>query len=150
MKNLLLTLTIMMAAATCLFAQSERISGIQWTLEYASGRTVTNSSAYFEINGDQNRFTGNTGCNRMFGTLTINGEQIMFSNVGSTKMMCKLPAGSVPENSFLRALDKAVKYSAADNKLHIYDRKGRTIMRFYRLTKQAPVDPVSGLTGREK
>lgn len=148
-KSLILTLTIIAAASVGVFAQGGRISGIQWTLTYANGRNVTNSSAYFEIDRDQRRFTGNTGCNRMFGNVEINDRRITFSNVGSTKMMCKLPAGSVPETAFLNLLDKAFRYAVIGNTLHVYNQNGRTVLRFKRLVKQAPVEPEPSGTGLE-
>jgi heat shock protein HslJ len=146
-KGLLLTLAIIAAASAGVSAQAGRIHGIQWTLTYADGRNVTNSSAYFEIERDQKRFTGNTGCNRMFGNVEINGRRITFSNVGSTKMMCKLPAGSVPERVFLNSLDKAFQFDVSGNALRVYDRSGRTVLRFKRLVKQAPVEPEPSGTG---
>lgn len=143
-KSLILTFAIIAAVAVGVFARDGRISNTQWTLTYANGREVTNSSAYIEINADQTRFTGSTGCNRMFGTMVVKNRKIQFSNVGTTKMMCKLPAGNVSETAFLNALEKAFKYAQPGNMLHVYDRNGRTVLRFKRLVKQAPEEPDSG------
>ncbi|MEO7672720.1 MAG: META domain-containing protein [Pyrinomonadaceae bacterium] len=129
-----------MAASLGVFGRADRVSNIQWALSYANGRTVTNSSAYFEIDADQTRFSGNAGCNRMFGTVALNDRWIAFSNVGTTKMMCKLPSGSVSEMAFLNAMAKASRYAQLGNTLHIYDRNGRTVLRFNRPVKQPPVD----------
>lgn len=142
-KSLILLFAIIAVTGTGAFARGDKLSSGQWILTYASGRAVTNSTAYVEINNDQTGFTGNTGCNRMFGTLAVDERRIAFTNVGTTKMMCKLPAGSVSETVFLKALDKAAKYAQIGNTLHIYDRYGRTILRFKRLVKQAPEDPIS-------
>ena len=140
MKNLILTFAIIAASGMGVFARGERVSDIQWTLTHANGRPVTNSRAYFEIDTDQTRFTGNAGCNRMFGTVAVNAPRITFSNIGTTKMMCKLPDGNVSEIAFLNALEKAARYAQLGNTLHIYDRRGRTVLRFKRLVKQPPVD----------
>lgn len=123
-------------------ARADRVSNIQWTLTYANGRMVTNSRAYFEIDADQTRFTGNAGCNRMFGAVTLNDRRIEFWNVGTTKMMCKLPSGNVSEMAFLNAMGKASRYAQLGNTLHIYDRNGRTVLRFNRLVKQPPVETI--------
>ena len=144
MKNLILTFAIMAGAGMSIFARDGRISNIQWTLTYANGRVVTVSNAYFEINGDQTRFTGSTGCNRMFGTVAVNDNQITFSNVGTTKMMCKVLAGSVSETAFLNAMDKAAKYAQSGDTLHVFDRNRRTVLRFKRLVKQSPIEPNRG------
>lgn len=140
MKNLILTFAIIAASGLGVFARADRVSDIQWTLTYANGREVANSRAYFEINTDQTRFIGNAGCNRMFGSVALNDRWITFSNVGTTKMLCKLPDGNVPELVFLNALDKAARYAQLGNTLHIYDRCGRTVMRFKRLVKQPPLN----------
>lgn len=140
MKNLILTFAIIAASSTGISARVDRVSNIQWTLTYANGRVVTNSSAYFEIDAEQKRFKGNAGCNRMFGTVTVNERRIEFSNVGTTKMMCKLPSGNVSEMAFLNAMGKASRYGQLGNTLHVYDRSGRTVLRFKRLVKQPPVE----------
>ena len=146
MKKLILIFAIVAAASLGVFAQSERIYSIQWTLTHANGKEVMNSSAYFEIDADQTKFTGNTGCNRMFGTISVTDNRIAFSNVGTTKMMCKLSAGSVPENVFLRALSKTFRYANTGNTLQFYDRRGRAVLRFKRLVKQAPEEPTTSNT----
>ncbi len=140
MKNLILTFVILAASSMGVSARVDRVSNIQWTLSYANGRVVTDSSAYFEIDAEQKRFTGNAGCNRMFGAVTVNDRRIEFSNVGTTKMMCKLPSGNGSEMAFLNAMGKASRYAQLGNTLHIYDRNGRTVLRFKRLVKQAPVE----------
>ncbi len=137
------------AAATGAFANSERLSNIQWTLTYANGRPVSNSQAYLEISGDEARFSGNAGCNRMFGTVELNDPRIAFSAIGLTKMMCKLSVGSISETAFLNALEKARRFARDGNTLHIYDQNGRTVLRFKRLIKQPVVETVSGLDSRK-
>jgi heat shock protein HslJ len=149
MKNFILTFAIIAASAMGAFAYGERLSNIQWTLTYANGRAVSESRAYLEISTDQNRFSGNAGCNRMFGTVELKDPRIAFSAIGTTKMMCKLPAGNVSETAFLNALDKARRFARDGNTLHMYDRSGRTVLRFKRSVKQSPVESVSGLQSRK-
>lgn len=139
MKGILLTIAIITLGVTGVFAKASDVSGKQWTLTYANGREVTRSLAYFEIDRNGERFTGHTGCNRMFGSVEVTNQRIDFSKIGTTKKMCKLVDGSVPENAFLNALEKADKYAQNGNVLYVFDRNGRTILRFKRLVKQAPV-----------
>ena len=145
MKAIIITFAMIVFGSIGAYAAPADIDGIQWTLTYANGREVTGSIAYFEIERNGERFTGNTGCNRMFGTVGVRGQKIDFSGIGSTRMMCKLPAGSVSETAFLNALDKADKFARNGNVLYVFDRRGRTILRFKRLVKQAPVDEPSEL-----
>jgi heat shock protein HslJ len=147
MRSYLLALAIIIFGAGGIFAKAADLEGIQWTLTYANGRQVTNSLAYFEIDRDGRRFTGSTGCNRMFGTVRVKGHTIDFSGIGTTKMMCKPEPGSVSEIGFVNALDKAVRYVRNGNVLHVFDRNGRTILRFKRLVKQPPIEEPDGQTG---
>lgn len=141
-QNLILTIAIITSASAAAFPQANRISNIQWTLTHANGKAAANYRAYFEIDSDQSKFTGNAGCNRMFGGVMVRNNRVTFSNVATTKMMCKLPDGSVPERSFLNAMEKAATYAQFVNTLFLYDRNRRTLLRFKRLVKQAPEDPV--------
>ena len=111
MKTLILTFAILLFGSIGVLAGPADIDGIQWTLTYANGRNVTSSIAYIEIDRNGTRFSGNTGCNRMFGSVNVRGQKVDFSAIGTTKMMCKLPAGSVSETAFLTALDKADKFA---------------------------------------
>lgn len=143
MKNLLVTFAIIIFGAGAASANAADIDGIQWTLTYANGREVSNSSAYFEVERDGRRFTGSTGCNRMFGNVDVKGQRIDFSNIGTTKMMCKLMAGNVSETAFLNALENADRFARNGNTLYVFDRNGRTVLRFKRLVKRAPVETPS-------
>ncbi len=144
MKKLIYTFAIVLFGSIGAFAGPADIDGIQWTLTYANGRNVTSAIAYFEIDRTGSRFTGNTGCNRMFGSVDVRGQKIDFSGIGSTKRMCKLPDGSVSELAFLNALDKADKFARNANVLYVFDRQGRTILRFKRQVKLSPVEEPSG------
>jgi heat shock protein HslJ len=149
MRSHLLALAIIIFGAGGVFAKSADLAGIQWTLTYANGRAVTSALAYFEIDRDGRRFTGSTGCNRMFGSVQVKGQTINFSGIGTTKKMCKLEPGSVSEIGFVNALDKASRYSRNGNNLHVFDRNGRTILRFTRFVKQPPVEEPRAQTGLE-
>lgn len=149
MRSHLLAFVIIIFGAGGVFAKAADIDGIQWTLVYANGRQVANSQAYFEIERDGRRFTGSTGCNRMFGTVEVKGRTIDFSGIGTTKKMCKLEPGSVSEIGFVNALDKAARYMQNGNTLHVFDQRGRTILRFTRFVKQPPVVDPPSRTGLE-
>src|SRR4051812_37126324 len=139
MRALLLSLIMIAAGTVGTMAQGGRITGIQWTLNFADGREVTSAIAYIQFE-DDGRFSGSTGCNRMFGTAAMRGQGIAFSGIGSTKKMCKLVEGSVGEPVFLNALGKASRYSRSGNTLTIYDKRGRTLLRFERQVRRAPVE----------
>lgn len=120
------------------FAQMDNLSTAQWKLLQAYGKSVTNSAAFIEINIGRTRFMGNSGCNQMFGAVTVRGSRIDFANIGRTKRFCKPMAGNVSEHKFVKALDEAVRYRQNGNLLRLFDRRGRTILKFKILVKQAP------------
>lgn len=113
-------------------AQDRGLDSVKWELTRVNNRTVTNSPAYIELDVANRRFTGNTGCNQMFGPVRVNGVRITFSNIGTTKRMCKLMPGSVPEHTIVRSLENTVSYTINGRVLTFYDRKGRIEMQFRR------------------
>jgi heat shock protein HslJ len=50
----------------------------------------------------QNRVTGHTGCNRLNGTVTVQGNHIAFSRLATTRMAC---VGASVEQPFLTILN---------------------------------------------
>jgi len=137
-KLWIFSIGVMAFAGTGVFAQPDRLSTQQWKLVQANGRAVSNSNAYFEVNNTRTRFTGDTGCNRMFGGVWVSGNRIDFSRIGSTKKMCKLMPGNVAKSQFVNALDNAVRYQQSGNNLNLYNRRGRVVLKFTRLVKPAP------------
>ncbi len=133
--------TACIAGSISVFAQSGGIGTSQWGLVRAGGVNYPNSTAYFELDDQGKRFSGNTGCNRMNGEFWRNGQRIGFSKIATTKMMCKLPAGSLPELAFTRHLQNAYRYQKTGNSLRFLDRRGRMILEFRRSVKLPPQDP---------
>ena len=113
-------------------AQDRGLDGVRWELTRVNNRTVVNSTAFIELDTAGRRMTGNTGCNQMFGPVRINGGKITFSNIGTTKRMCKLMPGSVTENAIVKALENTVSYRLNGHNLTFYDRRGRIEMQFRR------------------
>jgi heat shock protein HslJ len=92
------------------------LTGTTWRAETIMGRPVIDSSAStitFEADG---RVHGGGGCNRYFGSGTMDGEQITFGALGSTKMACA-PALMDQEARFFRALETAERWSLDEDGL---------------------------------
>jgi len=131
--TLFFTFAIILVGSAINFGQNKPLANTEWKLIEANGVAVTNSSAAIKINEDGTKFTGSTGCNQMFGTLIVRGRNIDFQGIGSTKRMCKLMAGNIAEDVFLKALENATHYSWANSTLRLMDRRGRTVLRFTRV-----------------
>src|SRR5687768_5216118 len=138
MKRQLILLTLITITAVSAFAQSERIGTRQWKLVHLNGTNVASSSkAYLELSAEQTRFTGNTGCNRMFGSVTVQGRRVDFSNIGTTRMACLQPRVRQVETAFVRGLENVDRFRQRGNSLELYDRN-RLVMRLTAPTRQPP------------
>ena len=85
MKKIFLIAIVIAAFTTAVFAQGGRIGTRQWKLTNLNGLNVEDSTAYLELDDSQSRFSGNAGCNSMFGAVTVRGNRIDFLNVGTTR-----------------------------------------------------------------
>ena len=139
-KLLFLTLALIGLSSTAVVAKADRLSSEQWELVQINGRAVDNSKAYLEINIGRTRFTGNTGCNQMFGNVAVTGNRVMFSNIGTTKMFCGKQDVNRVETSYLNALKKVTRYRQTRNSLELMDRN-RVLLRFTARTEREPGEP---------
>ncbi|MEO8649884.1 MAG: META domain-containing protein [Acidobacteriota bacterium] len=123
------TKIFLLAAAVAVFvsvpvlAKPDRLAGEKWELTQLNGRAVKGSNAFLEINDNKTKFTGNAGCNRVFGNLAVVGNRIEFKNVGMTRMACTDRATSRSEAALVKALEDTTRYSQIGNRLAISDRK---------------------------
>lgn len=132
-KFLFLSIVIFVSALGA-FAQHDKLIGTEWKLTEAYGQTALKvSTAQLNIDDAGEKFSGSTGCNRMFGSVSINGKRISFGAIGTTKMMCKMIAGSIPEETFLRGMNATVRYNVSSQQLKLLDRRGRTVLKFQKI-----------------
>jgi heat shock protein HslJ len=90
------------------------------------------STLKFDVNMN---VSGNAGCNRYFGSAKVSGDEIIFSQLGSTRMACS-PAIMNQEQLFLTALSavRSWRIDAERNLLYMSNEKGGVILRFSRLS----------------
>lgn len=94
MKQILLTGVILVFLAACSpkLAPDKYWSGKRWTLTEMKGVPVqqsgTRRDAYIEFNEPEKKFSGNGGCNHINGNYTLDGKNLSFSEIISTKMSC--------------------------------------------------------------
>jgi len=92
-----------------------------WILEFIKGvdynpKTQTDLRPTIEIHLKDNKVTGNTGCNNMNGSFTVEEDQIKFSDIITTKKFCS----DGIEQEFLIALGMVNNYKIEKMKLHLY------------------------------
>lgn len=112
---------------TAASAQSQRLDGKQWNLAEINGKPHSNSAAFIEFDVNRKRFSGNAGCNRLFGGVSFGRSAMRFSGIGTTRMFCDELIDS--ESEFLNALRKVTRYQVRGNKLTMFAGR-RVILRF--------------------
>lgn len=94
------------------------ITGKYWKFVSLNGRDISarkhqEKTPHFILQEEENRVSGNTGCNLLSGTYTLTSDnEIEFSPLAVTKMAC---AGRDYEQEFLDVLSGNVTYSLQDN-----------------------------------
>jgi heat shock protein HslJ len=85
-----------------------------------------------EFLSEDNRVGGFAGCNRFMGAYTLNGPDLSFGPLGSTRMAC--PDGMALEHFYLGVLAKVSAYTTVDGELVLLDESGSALARYRRLT----------------
>ncbi len=97
-----------------------------------NGKTITttiNTSIHFNLN--TNSFTGNGGCNQLFGECSFNDNIITIASVNATKMLCMDEAVTQVEKAFIANLNlQTLQVDYAENVLNCYNANGELIMMF--------------------
>lgn len=87
--------------------------------------------------GEENRMSGNAGCNRYSTTYKIEEmEKISFQPTISTKMACSDEDLMKQENTFFNLIERVTKYKFKDNYLIFFDESKQNTLKFARMSKQ--------------
>jgi heat shock protein HslJ len=114
-----------MAFSTTGFGQ-QFIKGQDWTLVSLRGVDLGGADAHISFDTQGRRFTGNTSCNIMNGSVRLGrGNAISFGAVITTKRACMQTTAAV-ESGLLSALAKSNRYQVSSNRLKLYS--GRTLL----------------------
>ncbi len=136
-KTIIFTISVISLLALSTVAQGKDGTTEIWKPYEINGRHIKVTNGYIEITGHQGRFTGNTGCNRMSGTMTFDEtRKVHFGSIITTKMACKLVEGSMPEGEFLDALKHSVTLRRNGQTLTFYDKQGKRVLKFKASTKR--------------
>ena len=132
-KSGLKLLAIISLLSLGIFAQGGNrrndLSERRWDLTEINGKRVYSSKAFLEIDASESRFSGNAGCNRMFGSVSVNRTNINFGGVGTTKMFCNDNGVMKLEADFTRALERVTRFERTGNNLSLYVRN-RLVLKF--------------------
>ena len=103
-----------------------QLFGERWTLTGMGERSFNAGEPYIEFARGQRRFSGSTGCNRVSGSVEIDGARIRLSPIISTKRGCPGEAQRV-ETSFLRALETMTRFEIQADTLRLYANDGAVL-----------------------
>ncbi|MCX5518697.1 YbaY family lipoprotein [Kaistia defluvii] len=113
---------------------SAPLQSTEWLAEDIGGRGVLDivqSTLTIEGGG---KISGSGGCNRYFGTVTVESGKIKVGPLGATQMAC-VPAQMDQERKFLDALSSTRGYRIEGSKLTLLDANGKPLARLVRNTK---------------
>lgn len=116
-------------------AEPHELDGSRWLLEDIENTGVIDnarSTLHFDGNG---RISGSGGCNRISGGVILDGTEIKFGPVMSTRMACPVPALMDQEQRYLMALAEARSFvlEADGAILQLLNEDGHKILRFSRI-----------------
>ena len=100
----------------------------KWSLKkiYIHGKEETvNTKAFIRFDKEKGSAGGNGSCNSFGSTATINGNEVSFKNVFSTKMYCEQVQPI--ENKFLGSLEKITRYEIRDKVLLFYNNQEKML-----------------------
>ncbi len=126
MKNLATALFATCVLVSCSTVKSSKVGSAQPNISNTSWEladAVKGTKPTIKI--DNGKISGNAGCNKYFGELSLDttAGNFMVSNAGATKMMC---ANMDVEDNFLKMLNQADKYVVSGNTLELY--KGKLLL----------------------
>jgi copper homeostasis protein (lipoprotein) len=106
--------------------------GTMWNAVEIDGQPLAASTSQLRpgivLSGEGNRVTGATGCNRISGTFTQEGNALRFGPLVMTRMAC-VPDRSAMENAFTAAMEATASHAIANQTLELRDAAGTVRMR---------------------
>ena len=141
MKNLYRTFLIIILINLMLIVANAQKLGGEWKLIEAkqNGKNVSFGSEIRTnlIFGEENRISGNGGCNRYSSAYKLTGKnRIKFEPIISTRMACLEGDFMNQEATFFEDMKKVEKYQIKGNFLILSDAPKQNVLRFTRVVKQ--------------
>jgi heat shock protein HslJ len=130
---LIISMTLLLSACADITpsAQHPPLHGSLWLITQAGGeeiQAVRGPDAPNLIFDEKlRRVSGSTGCNRIAGGYTLEGDKLLFQQMVSTRMACI--SGMEQEDRILKALGTIERYRFADGQLELLDAAGAASLR---------------------
>ena len=96
-----------------------KLPGSAWVAEEIAGHGVaTGMQSTLEF-GEDGRVSGNAACNRLTGSVNIDGQKLTFGQMAMTRRMCPAPTMD-QEMHFLTALAAVRRFEIVNDRLLLY------------------------------
>jgi len=107
--------------------------GTHWILTQVGDTAIKPTGsvrdAQLQFASEGSKVTGSTGCNRLTGTYTRNGDALTFGPAATTRMACAPPIGEI-ENKMLDALRATTTAKITGSELALSDKSGAVVAKF--------------------
>ena len=116
--------TVACSSAKETTGQTIPLYNTRWALKkiYSDGKEeAINTKAFIRFDKEKGSAGGNGSCNSFGSTASIDGNDVIFKNIFSTKMYCE--EVQQIENKFLGGLEKVNRYEIKDKKLFLFHDK---------------------------
>ena len=109
----------------------DAIAGPTWIVETINGKDVVDQSRATMIIAEGGKVAGNSGVNRYSGTAVINGSNISFGPLATTRRAGP-PALMAQESTFLKAMSTVISLEISVGRvLSLVDKSGEPVLRFF-------------------
>ena len=113
MKRSIVPLALLVLSACAITSREATLElpGSSWTLAELNGEEPVGDIPPSITFTDADSVTGSTGCNTFNGEVTIEGTELTFGPMATTRMACTDPAASDQEQAFLVAMESVTGYT---------------------------------------
>jgi putative lipoprotein len=102
---------------------------IEWRLTELAGTEPVEGHVPTLILREDGKAGGDSGCNVYFASAEIDGSEISFSEIGSTKIACEQPVMD-QERALFEALESTAGFDLSEDGLELLDKDGALLLRF--------------------
>ena len=120
--------TVACSSAKETMEQTTPLYNTRWSLKkiYSDGKEeAVNTKAFIRFDKEKGSAGGNGSCNSFGSTASVNGNDISFKNIFSTKMYCEQVQEI--ENKYFGKLEKANRLEIKDKTLILYQEKEKLL-----------------------
>ena len=133
MKWVFTCIGIILIAASCKTSKETIDAAIplfntKWSLKKIyekDNEEAVNTKAFIRFDREKNSAGGNGSCNSFGSTASVNGNEVIFKNIFSTKMYCEQVQPI--ENSYFGKLEKVNRFEIKDKTLVLYHDKEKLL-----------------------